>query len=260
MKTQKIYQILMSILCIFFILPVTGQDSQEPVLYFTEDFTIKPSKIADFREAIKEFIKIYEENEVTYRWDTYQTEDFHFYFTTRVKDYADIGNMFSVINEMTGKTDPEKLENINRLTSESTDSYRYGIYFYRPDISYIPSNYTINNDEPAYMQWSWLYILPEKQSDMEKIAARWVEEYKSENITMAYYTWTAHIGDELPLYLYVWVGNNVEDFQQKMAEINQKLGEKSTELRNQTFEVVKRMKVQRGWSLPGLSYIPSVNK
>ncbi len=260
MKTRNIHLILTTLLCLFFVLPIKGQDSQEPVLFFTEDFTVKPSEIANFKEAVKAFIKIYDDNEVAYRWDTYQTEDFHFYFTTRVEDYADIGNMFSVINEMTAKTDPEKLRKINQLTSESTDSYRYGLYFYRPDISYIPPNYSMNNDDPAYMQWNWFYIIPEKQGDMEVIATKWLEEYKSENISMPYYVWTAHIGDELPLYLYVWVGKNQEDFQNTMAEINQKLGEKTTELRNQTFDVVKKLKIQRGWSLPGLSYIPSANK
>ena len=259
MKTKKIQHMLMTMLCSFLMLPLLGQESQTPVLYFTEDFTVKPSRVADFKKAVNEFVKMYTDNAVEYRWDTYQTEDFHFYFTTQMKDYGDIGNMFSASNEMVGKMDPEAMKKINRLVNESTDSYKYGLYFFRPDLSYIPENYSADNEGSAYLQWNWFYIYPEKQIEIEGIAAKWVEEYKSENISMPYYVWSGHIGAELPLYLYVWVGKNQEDFQNKMAEINQKLGEKTSELRKQTFDVVKRMEIQRGWSLPELSYIPQVN-
>jgi len=94
--------------------------------------------------------------------------------------------------------------------------------------------------------------------DMEKIAAKWVQVYKEADIPMPYYCWTGHIGTELPLYLYVWVAKNQEDFQNGMNEINEKLWEKTSELRSQTFELVKRTEVKRAWYHPDLSYFPEV--
>jgi hypothetical protein len=240
-------------------LPLFGQESPSPVLFNVEDFMVKPSKVADFKEAIQEFVKIYAQNDVEYRWDTYQTEDFHFYFTIQMKNYDDVGKYFSASNELMGKVGKEKIDALNKLAYEATENYRFGLYYFLPELSYIPENYTSNDQESAYLQWNWLYILPEKQNEFAEIAAQWVGEYKNENISMPYYVWTGHIGGELPLYLYVWVAKSQEDFQNGMTEINQKLGEKTSDLRQRTFEVTKRMEIQRGWSLPNLSYIPEVN-
>ena len=260
MKTKKIHSVLLFIVCPFFILPLLGQESQGPVLYYAEDMLVKPSRVAEFKEAIKKFVKIYAENEVEYRWDTYQTDDFHFYFTIPMKNYEDVGSYFAGGEELIGKIEKEELEKLNKLVYGSIDSYQLGLYYYRPDLSYIPEKYAASDQESAYLQWSWFYIFPEKQIQIEEIASKWVEEYKSENISMPYYVWTGHIGGELPMYLYVWVANDQEDFQDGMAEINQKLGEKASGLRQQTFDIVKRMEIKRGWSLPGLSYIPEISQ
>ncbi len=260
MKIKTPHQVLMTLICALLMLPVFGQDTGAPVLYFVEDFQVKPSKVAEFREALNAYLKLYRENNVEYAWSTYQTEDFHFYFTVQMKNYEDVGKYFSASNEMTLKMEKEEIDKLNKLAYESTDNYHFELFYARSDLSYLPENYTDNPQESAYLQLSWFYIHPEKQLEMEAIAAKWVQVYNEADISMPYFCWIGHIGSDLPLYLYVFVGKNQEDFQNGMAEINEKLWEKTADLRSQTFDLVKRTEVKRGWYLPELSYIPEVNQ
>lgn len=96
---------------------------------------MKPSKVAEFREAVNEYLKIYRENDLEHAWNTYQTEDFHFYFTTPMKNYADIGNMLSKSTEITAKMGQEESLKLAELTYGSTENYHYGLFYARPDLS-----------------------------------------------------------------------------------------------------------------------------
>jgi len=257
MIKKSFTSILFTCICFFAYIISYAQDAQQPQLYFVEDVVVKPSERGNFQEVVKEFLNYFEEHNFEYPVNSYMTSDFHIYFTFPLNGFADIGNLFTNLNEMTEKVGSEKWAELTEAEFKGIETYEYGLYNLRPDLSYIPENPRLAAEESNYLEWTFAYVKPGKDAEAEVIWKKWVELYKAKDISDPYYCWTGLIGPELPLYLFVFSGENAIDFHQNSSAIMEKLGEDASPLYEETFKLIKKMEIKTGWVLRDLTYTPN---
>lgn len=231
-----------------------GQDNMQPRLYFVEDVIIKPSETENFHRVIGEFIKYFRENDFSFEVGSYLTNDLHMYFTFPLENAEDVERLFSEFNALAEKVDPTEWSNLMQRQYNAIDSYNYGLYYLRPDLSYFPENPRLSPEESNYLMWEFVYIKPGKEAEMQELCKDWVELYKSKGITEPYTTWVAFIGNELPLYVFVMAAKDAVDFQQANSANMEKLGDAGNALYEKTMKLIKRMEFKNGEAMPDLMY------
>lgn len=229
----------------------------QPQLFFVEDFTIKPSQRANFQETIKEFIDLFKAHNFKYSVNSYWTSDFHMYFTFPIKDIGDVGSLFSEADAFSEKVGKEKWTELHQKEFNDTEAYQYGLYYMRPDLSYIPENPRLAVGEANYTEWTFVLIKPGMEAEAEAVWKEWVSFYKEKGIPDPFYVWEAFIGPELPLHIIISQGENAIDFHQAASSNMEKLGEDVSELYEKTFKLLKRIENKRGWVQRDLSYTPN---
>src|SRR5512136_1032335 len=73
---------------------------QKPQLFMIYDVVVKPAMVAGFEAAAKGEWALTAEGKSPYPWQTYTSDDLHYYFLSPVKNYAELDAMEKSAEEM----------------------------------------------------------------------------------------------------------------------------------------------------------------
>jgi len=256
MIKKTLTSIVFIFIFVFSCLSTYGQDTQKPQLFFVEDFVLKPSEIENFQETIKQFLNLFEEHNFKYPVNSYITSDFHMYFTFPLQGMSDVEKIFAEVDVLAEKVGIPKWSELHDAEFQATESYQFGLYYLRPDLSYIPENPRLSPEESVFLEWEFMYIKPGMDMKAEEIWKEWVELYKKKGITDPYYCWVGFIGPELPLYIFTFFGKDHVDIHEANAAIVEKIGDEGDALYEKTMNLIKKTEHKSGNVLQDLTYTP----
>lgn len=235
---------------------IYGQTQDEPQLYLVEEFRIKPSGVAEFRNVIQEMFKEFERNNFSFQIQTYSTSDQRFFLLFPLKDYADLGNAYSEVGKIAEQVGAEKWNELHQREYEQTQSVKLSLYHYMPGLSFLPENPRLKPEEATYIFMNWVYMKYDRLGELDDILKEWKALYAKYGITDPFSTWKANVGPDYNLTILIWSAKNAIDFHEMNNNIWETIGDEGVALYQRTMELVERMEQVEGRYRPGMSYTP----
>ncbi len=83
------------------------------------------------------------------------TNDFHMYFTFPLQGVSDVEKIFAEVDALAEKVGSPKWSELQDAEFQATESYQFGLYYLRPDLSYIPENPRLSSEESIFLEWGF---------------------------------------------------------------------------------------------------------
>ncbi len=234
---------------------------QKPQLFMIYDVIVKPATVAGFEAAAKGEWALAAEGKSPYPWNTYSSDDLHYYFLSPLNNYTDVDTMDSAGKEMRKKLGEERFKANDKAYDGTFEYLRIGFISLRPDLSYAPEKPALKPEEANCLYWGLCYVEPGKEEEFEKVLKEYVALYKSKNVALGFTTYEGGFGNDLPFYFYAMSGKSSADIFSEDEKATKIVGEeKIKELWNKTLATLRKYEFKTGRYRPDLSYIPEATK
>jgi hypothetical protein len=262
MKT-KIFVLLPVFLLAGFYAAISLAQAQEqkPQLYEIYDFLVKPGMVAKFEAAVKAENALTAEGKYPYPWMAYSSDDFHYYFVSPIKNYADIDAQEKADEEMRKKVGEERFDANDKAYGGTFEYGRIGFVSLRPDLSYAPEKPRLKPEEANFLYWGLCYVDFAKVEEFIEVLKEYITLYKSKNVASGFTTYQGGPGTDMPFYFFAMSGKSPADFfteDEKTTKILE--GEKSEELWKRFLGTLRKYEIKTGRYRSDLSYVPEAEK
>jgi hypothetical protein len=124
----------------------------------------------------------------------------------------------------------------------------------RADLSYVPENPRLKDEEIEYIHYGFYYVIPGKQKEIEAIAQEFAELYKSKGIDTGWSIYESVTGSDLPVIVVAQGARSAADFHSNRERLHELLGEDAKKIGMKLGATVRRMEFKEGTPRPDLSY------
>jgi hypothetical protein len=254
MRTKFIAVLLILLLGSFCVLPAIAQaQDQKPQLFYVYDFVVKPAMVSQFEAAVKREIELGHPSP----YNTFSTDDFHYYFVMPIQNFARIDSMEKADDEWSAKIGKEKLDALMKSYEGTFEYYKAGVIRFLPELSYAPKLTTPKPEEGNYMSWGFASVEFGKGKEFRDVLKQWVALYDSNKIPMGWNTFVGVMGVEIPLFIWAERAKSAAQYYADGDKATKTIGEaKVTELWNKTMAVCRKFESKTGWARPELSNKP----
>ena len=240
-------------LCLSALTIAAQAQEQEAQLYFVREVRAKKSKAMDYFEGTKELMAQMKEHKFPYPISVYRCNDFTFVFSVPLENLADLENLGNTMDEFMANIAPEQGQKIQKLL-DGTNEYREdGLIVLRPDLSYIPENPRLKSEEINFFNWTFNYLLPGKEKELEEMAKKYKTLYQTKNIPDGFFLYQVIMGKEQPLYILVQSAKNPGDY--FSTDHSEALGEEAAALQGKLWSLIRKIEYKQAWIARSLSYI-----
>jgi len=253
MKNKALFLLVTAIVSGFLVLSTFAlTQEQKSQLYSIVEIVVKPAMVAKYEAAIKKEIEL----GYPYAFDTYSSDDFHYYFLTPIENYASIEAISKARIEWAKKIGDQHPALIKSIEG-TVEYFRKGVIRYVPELSYIPKKPRLKPEEKKFLCWSFCYVEFNKEKEFAGIAKEWVELYKSKNIGDGWSFYGAESGTEMPFCFFAMSGKSPADFFSEDEKAMKKIGEeKYMELGKKMNALLRKYEFKMGRPRPDLSNMP----
>lgn len=235
----------------------TQAEGQASQLFLVAEFIIKPSLVGQYETVVKEFFQLYAEHEFSFPINGFNMDDFHYFYGVPLKDYAELDHLFKAKKSHTEKVGSTKWQELLNRESAAYESYKYALYRYEPDLSYVPENPRLKPEEANFISYQYCSILPSKEGEFKEVLKEWAALHREKNIADGFETYRGDIGTDKPFYILAMRAKSAEDYRTQENRIIEILGEERVmTLREKTTVLLRKYEKKTGWSRPDLSYAP----
>jgi hypothetical protein len=254
MKTKILAVLVVLLLGAFCFLPVATQaQEQKPQLYYVYDFVVKPAMVSQFEAAVKREIELGHPSP----YNTFSTDDLHYYFVTPIQNYAGIDSMDKADNEWSTKIGKEKLDALMKSYEGTFEYYKAGVIRFLPDLSYAPKVPGLKPEEGDFVSWGFANVEFGKGKEFRDVLKQWVALYDSNKIPMGWNTYVGVMGVEMPLYLWAERAKSAAQYWAEDEKAMKTIGgAKVMELYKKTMALCRKFESKTGWVRADLSNKP----
>ena len=227
---------------------------QQSMLIKIWDFAVQPSKVSDFEKILKEIVAKDKKYQLSHPYRVYKTGDFHYHLRIAVEGYGDFEKYGESWNSVRTKMGAEKNDLLYEKLAETYESYTSHFVRRRHDLSYIPENPRLKEEERNYVFIDRLFVKSSKEKEFEELMKELLALEKKKNISETIIAGKGASGQNLPFYNFALIAKNDIDFfghNQKMWEL---LGEEGRDIFNNLFNYVRSREFFRLTFCPDLSY------
>ncbi|MCK4992016.1 MAG: hypothetical protein KAS29_16065 [Bacteroidales bacterium] len=207
-------------LTLLFVLGTAAQDKKEYHWLVTEE-VVKPDMVEQYVEVSQELLKLCKEENFPYHFEVWSRDYFTFslwYPLEELNDIIKIEDAWDGIVEKFGE------ENFLRFQECITSQFSK-VMITRLDLSYIPENLRLNDEEVKYCKWQELYIKKGSEKKMEELLTKANSVLKEKGYEDPSMVGEAMIGYEQPLYFSWSFGKDKIDFLEQERKIWELAGE-----------------------------------
>jgi hypothetical protein len=255
MKT-KLSVLLLSLvvcLCAFTTLSL-GEEQEIATLVFTMVHTVKPSMVVQYEETAKEIMEQFKKQNYPYTLYGWEEGNFKYYYFHPVKNYADVENLWKAWGNLVEKWGNEGSQIVDRLNS-SIESFEDYLLRSLPELSYIPEDPRLKDEEEVFAIWDIAYIHPEKQTEYLQLMEKGLALFKKIKFKDRIYFFTGEMGMEKPVYIGCGFGKDPEDYWSQNKKMWEAMGEDSTAILLEFIKVLRKREFKQFWYRQDLSYV-----
>ncbi len=238
-------------------LPVYAQQMPKPELYLIHEEVVKPSAMAVYEAVSKDFIAALAEKKVSspaLTFHGYMAPDFHYLYIVPLANFAALDSSQAEWDKAKAAVGADRWRDMERRAGETMVSYNEIITMRRPDLSYVPANPRLKQEEMRYTRVFFYYLIPGKETEVESIAKDYLALFRQKNIPDPYSIFMGVFGNDLPLLVVTAPAKSAADFAAQDERNNATLGAAVRPLEQRAMAVTRRYEQRESFFRPDLSY------
>ncbi len=238
------------------------EKEQKPQLFVVWDEVVHPSTIMAYEAGLKAWKDLNAKYKFPYPVMVYRTTDNHYYTLLPIEKLADIEKLekfWTEIKEKGGKEYEEEEAQLQKHFAGSYESGTFGVIALRTDLSYIPENPRVKEEEIDFVWWNYYYVKTGMEKKAEEIAKEWQALWKSKEITDGFYVYQPLMWSDLPVIVAVGGALNQTDYFTNLEKNTALMGDEYLALTKKTMDVCRRFEQKYGRIVKELCYIPEMD-
>lgn len=238
--------------------PAGAQQPQPPRYLLLHQEVAKPSMVAQYEAAAKEFIalvKAHRDKMPHFFFETLMAPDFTYTYVLPLASMAMLDTVnaeFGAMAQAAGAAFAEQ----NRRGGAATDHWKESVVQLAAELSYRPAAPRLKPEEIKYFHYDLYYVMPGREQDADALAADYVKLFKSKNASSGYSLYKAVIGPEMPLYAVAVGAKDAADFLAEDARLQALLGAEGQALSARAASLMRRFEQREAVRRPDLSLVP----
>ncbi len=233
------------------------QEGQKPQMYCIYKEVVKPSKTKQYEAALKNMIAEFKEYDIDPEMVNFTTvfgPEMGYVYVMPIENFAGMDTMYEnweAAIEIIGK---DRFTEIVAAAEGAIDHIDVFHVLHRADLSYVPENPRLTPDEIQYVHYGFYYLIPGKQEKLEDVARKFVELYKSKNISSGWSIYESITGTDLPLLVVAHPAKSESDYYSERVKLKELIGEEGEKLGQAANALVRKVEFKDGYIRPDLSY------
>lgn len=241
------------ILCSQFLV---AQEAPKDQLYLVHEETAKAEMINQYEATSVEWVEMMHKAELDIDMiHASQTEDFTYYYLIPISGYAEIDGFPAKFNSAVEKLGEDKWSALMTENYKSIQTYREYVIKWSADLSYVPKEPRIKQDEQSFIHWIFFHYKADKRQEMMDVLKEWKKLYEDKNINTGYSIWTMELGEDNNLLVLTEYAKSAIDFYQTLKSNNEITGKDEQVLWNKFTPLLINFEQKYGYFRPDLSYI-----
>lgn len=231
--------------------------AEKPQMYCIYKEVVKPEKQRQYEDAVKHMIsefRAYQIDPEKVYWHTISGAELGYLYVMPIDGFAGMDQMEAHWNEAIEILGKERWEQIMAPMAEAMESVSISHSIKRKDLSYVPENPRLKQEEIKYVRYGFYYAHPGKGKDFEKIAQKFAELYERKGLDSGWSIYQGVSGADLPVYVVAMGAKSAADYYTNRERILEQLGEEGEKLGEQVGATVRKMEYVEGMLRPDLSY------
>ncbi len=233
------------------------QEGQKPQMYCIYKEVVQPSKTKQYEAAIKNMIaefKAYDIDPEMVNFKTVFGPEMGYVFVMPIENFAGMDTMHENWEAAIEKIGKDRFREMVAAAEDAIDHIDVFHIMRRPELSYVPENPRLTPDEIQYVHYGFYYPIPGKQEELEDVARKFVELYKSKNISSGWSIYQSLTGTDLPLLVVAHAAKSESDYYSERVKLKELIGEEGEKLGQQANALVRKVEFKDGYIRPDLSY------
>ena len=232
------------------------QPSPPPHLYLMADIQVEVAKAPEYEVALKDLIAALASSAFPVTFDTYATDDSHYYIIYGLESFASVDGLHQAWREAASRIGPEKFRTLHGRMTAVENSRVLKFWTFRPDISFLPVPERLKPEEFGYYTWDFVGLVPGKEAEFEAINREWAALSRAKGARDPFMTYQGGIGTDEPVYAWFEYGMSAADYALAEEAFWKALGAEGAALSKRTRALIRRQETKTGRYRPDLSYAP----
>lgn len=255
-KRRVVFVLGLALALSFAALAAASQEAPPPPsLYLMADVQVEVARAPEYEAALKALIAALKENAFPVVFDTYATDDSHYYIIYGLESgYGAVDGLHKAWRDLVSRLGPDKFQALHgRLTAlESSRILR--AWTFRTDLSFLPVPERLKPGEVGYYTWDYVWLIPGKEAEFEALNREWTALSAARKCRDPFMTYQGGIGNEEPVYCWFEYGKSAADYALAEEKFWKSMGSEGASLSKRTRALIKRTETKTGRYRPDLSY------
>jgi len=252
-KPTTFLSILASFALLF--LPAGAQEPT-PQLFLMADALVDVSRAVEYEAALKDFIAALASSSFPVLFDTYATDDSHYFLIYGLDNYASVDALHKAWQDVASRMGSAKFQALHTRLTAAEISRVLKFWTFRPDISFLPVPERLKPAEFAYYTWDFVSVIPGKEAEFEALNREWIALSAARKARDPFMTYRGGIGTDEPVYVWFEYGKSAADYALAEEAFWKALGAEGAALSKRTRALIRRQETKTGRYRPDLSYAP----
>jgi len=227
-----------------------------PGLYLMGDFLVDASRAGEYEAALKDLLAALADHAYPLRFDTYTTDDSHYFVVYELEDFADVDRWNKAWEGLARRMGPANLQAIHRRLVAAEIERVYQFWYFRPDISFLPEKERLKPEEIGHYTWDFVWVIPGKETEFEALNREWLALCKAKKARDPFLTYLGGLGTVMPVYVWFEYGKSPADYAAAEERFWKSLGPEGADLSKRTRALIRRLETKTGRYRPDLSFAP----
>jgi hypothetical protein len=237
--------------------PDQGLAQENPSqLYLMGDFLVDASRAGEYEAALKELLANLEKHGFPFRFDTYTTDDSHYFVVYGLKDFAEVNRWITAWGEQARQMGPENLQAVHRRIVSAEIERIYQFWYFRPDISFLPEKERLKPEDIGHYVWDFVWVIPGKEAEFEALNKDWIALSRAKKARDPFRTYAGDLGTNMPVYVWLEYGRSPADYALAEERFWKSVGADGAVLSKRTRALIRKLESKTGRYRPDLSFDP----
>ncbi len=184
-----------------------------------------------------------------------QRDDGHYYYLIPINSYADIDKFPGIFGAAIEKVGKDKWSSFMIENESSIVTHRDFIIKWSAELSYVPKEPRIKEEEAKFVHWIFFQFKLEKREELLEVLKEWKKLYEDKKINNGYSVWSVELGLDNNLMVLTENAKDGEDFYKTMKENSALVKTEEDALWAKMAPLLESVEQKYGNERPDLGYV-----
>jgi hypothetical protein len=221
-------------------------------LWLVGEEVVKPEMVNQYLELNKELLALCLKDKFPFSFNLWTSGDFRYYLWYPIESMNDIAKISTAWDSIVAHYGTEKFKRFSECIEYSIEKVTVS----RMDLSFIPPESRLKDDERTYCYWQEFYLKKGSEKNVEALINKATATFRDKKYNDAIYFGYGKVGYENPVLFNWGFGKNITDFYEQEKKYESLFGEELKDINKEFTTYVRKVEKKDVWWLKNLSYNP----